>query len=614
MARKPKREQRWEEALRRLTSAEKVCLDVETSGLDWKRNHIVGWVLTFGPKPEDSYYLAFRHAGGGNIEGGPKPPQDAEGWDGKLHPVEHELIQRLERVPLLFGHNMDFDLKFAMRAGLRVRNSPRIEDTAINAPLLDEWQGQYNLDFCARKAGVQAKKGEALYEHIARKFGCKPDRNSAMPHFWRMPGDDPLVVEYAEGDGTTTWQLRDWQMRQIADQELGTVHDIESRLIPVLARMSFRGIKVDEERLQELRTFVDTQIEVKLSMFPAGFNTRSPQDVEKWCTDHGHTDWPLTKLGKPSFTEAWLSTHEAGRKIVEVRKLQTLKTSFLDPMAKEHLWKGRVHPQYHQLRGDEYGTVTGRLSCSHPNLQAVSKRDKQIGKLHRSIFVPDDGHIWASADYMQCEPVLLAHYSGCKVLVEGYRANPPIDAHSAVAQATGLSRETGKRVNQTLITGGGKGVLVSKYGIPESEVHRIWTEYFRKMPEIRDLQKRAKAVFRQRGYILSPLGRRARLRDLSKDYTAMNRLLQCGNADIIKLKMVEIDEYCIQHGDPVQLLNNIHDDLAFQFRPENRKHFEECLRIMQDFSEDSLITLSVPLRCDVGEGRSWAEATYGPEA
>jgi DNA polymerase-1 len=118
---------------------------------------------------------------------------------------------------------------------------------------------------------------------------------------------------------------------------------------------------------------------------------------------------------------------------------------------------------------------------------------------------------------------------------------------------------------------------------------------------------------RQRGHILTLLGRRCRLLDPDKDYVALNRALQGGNADILKLKLVEIDEYLDGVGRPVDLLLNCHDAISYQFDEDDRKHYEHCLKIMTGFGPDDAIKLDVPITVDTGEGRTWAEATWGPE-
>lgn len=635
--------------LRRLDEQPLRCFDVETSGLDWMKCHIVGFVLTFGPDPRDSYYLPFRHKPGGNI-GGEPGPQDRHGWDRKtLHRGEKTLIAKLDQTATTnFGHNTNFDIKFMWEAGMQHHVS-RFEDTQINAALIDEFQGRYSLEACANLAGVFAKKSREIEEHLIRQFpgdcieGGREDK-APMAHYWRLAGDDPVAVEYAEGDGTSTWQLRDWQMQQIGDQQLTLVHDIESRLIPILARMTIRGIRVDTDRLDALIRNTDEQIGDLSKEFWDGFNPKSPLDVERYLTDKGVTDWqfsPGRKVRQPdgstirvpqkSFTEQWLLTQEHGKPIIRVRKLMTLRSSFLGPLRERHVRDdGRVHPSFNQLRSDEFGTVTGRLSCSDPNLQAVTKHDVDVGKLHRSVFIADEGRRFATRDYSQIEPRLLAMYTGSRVLWEGYTSDPPIDAHTSVsmqanrkwndltpAEQKAYRNNFGKRINQTVITGGGKGVLVGKYGVPANEVDQMLRDYHRVFPELRPFQKRTAATFRHFGYLCSLLGRRARLASFDLDYTGTNRLLQCGNADIIKLKMVEIGEWLETLGRPseIDMLNNIHDDLCFQFKPGyGRELFDKAGEIMIRFGENEVIDLEgMPMVVDDGIGGDWAEATYSFE-
>jgi DNA polymerase I len=109
------------------------------------------------------------------------------------------------------------------------------------------------------------------------------------------------------------------------------------------------------------------------------------------------------------------------------------------------------------------------------------------------------------------------------------------------------------------------------------------------------------------------LGRRCRLRDNSMNYVAVNRILQGGNADIIKWKMVQIDEYLRGEGRPVRMLANVHDAIDYEF-PESARHvYTNCLKIMEDFSYGPF-ALNIPMKVDAGEGANWAVATYGEPA
>lgn len=609
--------------LRRLQDAKFVVYDAETSGLSWQHNHSVGHVLTFDERPDGTYYLPFRHQPGGNIEG-VNVPQEKDGWKGDVHPAEVELMKLLDRPDLLvIGHNLAFDLKFMCRLGYKLK--AKYSDSILNAVLINEWQSSVSLDYCAKVYGVQQKK-VSIYDYLVEKFPeHKAAPKGAMGSFWRLGGDDPQAVEYAEGDGTTTLQVWNKQQKPLDDQNLRKVYDVECRLIPILAKMTVRGIKVDEQRLEEVRGIVTAKRDEALLALPEGFNSKAPTQVRALMEKNGYLDWPLTPKGAPSFPEGWLKTNSVGDKIIKVRQYNNLLNSFIEPMQQEHLWNGRVHSEYNQLRGDEYGTITGRLSSSRPNNQQIPKRNKELSLLFRSVFVPDEGKTWASVDYSQCEPRLLAYYSKCKVLTDGYLATPSVDAHTAVTQAMyrskgydnwdkdqkKLARETGKRVNQTLVTGGGKKVIVEKYGVDPKEVDEIWDAYFEAMPEIKSLQRSASQRMSQNGYVFSLLGRRSRLNDPNKSYVAVNRLLQMGNAEVIKSKLCELDDYFTAENADVDILTNVHDAVDFQFSEDSRKHYEKGLEIMQSFGPDDLIPLTIPMEVDAGEGRSWAEATWG---
>lgn len=515
------------------------------------------------------------------------------------------LMEAQHRPRHWIGHNLAFDLSFLHAEGITLNGT--FEDTMINAALLDEFRRSFSLENCADEAGVQSKKASEIKKHIEETFKDDFGRNY-MGQYWRLSADDPVAIEYATGDGTTTWQLWVEQTRQINEQNLNKVHKVECDVIPVLNRMTMRGIRIDADRLHRLREVVSENLVNAQNSLGEEVNVNSSVQIHKLHEKHGESGWPLTPTGKPSFPEEYLKTTDIGRKVIAVRKSKRMLEAFIDPMINRHMYKGRVHAQYNQLRGDEFGTVTGRLSSSNPNLQQVPKRDEEAGVLFRSIFLPDEGMTWGSADYSQCEPRLLAHYSGCKVLVDGYTKTPSVDAHTAVAVSAGIDRQSGKRLNQALLTGAGAKKAASMLGKPMDEAMEIVNKYFKSMPEIKTLQAEAAQRLRQRGYVMSILGRRSRLEAPGFEYKAVNRLLQCSNADMIKLSMVKIDEMCRQVGG-IDILNNVHDSLDFQYTPDRHKHYKEALDIMCDFPE-----IRVPIEIEEDSGPDWGWASYGEKS
>lgn len=595
----------------RIDDAKELVIDVETTGLDWKRDHSVGYVLTFSADPADSIYLPIRHGGGGNLN----PDQTLAMLRRHLcRPTLHTI-----------GFSYGFDLKFMHRDSVEVTGP--LEDAQINAYLIDENQRSFALDACCITMKVQEKKGEELYKHLAGRFGGPPGRKQ-MGNYWKLAGDDPIAVDYAVGDGTSTWQLRDAQLPWIEAQGLTEIWQIENRCIRTLHRMMVRGVRIDEERLAQVRQIIQRQLAQVRHRLPSGFNENAPTQLKQIFTEADITDWPMTapsrthQNGIPSFAEHWLVTTPLGRDIVAVRKLSHLENSFLRPLAERHLWHGRVHTTYNQTRGEERGTITGRLSSSEPNLQQVNKRDPVLGSLFRSIFIPEPGHIFGSADYSQIEPRLLAHFAQIRILIEGYMSDPPVDAHSAVAIAANIPRQAGKQLNQALLTGAGRRKAALMLNRPQAEADRIVDDYFRAMPELNKnspavpghggFQQYATGVMERRGYIKSLMGRRSREPNKNFAYRALNRILQLTNADILKRSLAEIDEYLVAQGDTTFLLNNVHDNLDFSYHPDNHQVYQRALAMMiEDYGPGAKFDLTVPLTIEVDEGANWAEASYG---
>lgn len=593
--------------LRRIKDTYNIVIDVETSGLDWKHNHIVGYVITLGPSPDDTFYVPVRHAGGGNLASLSQVPSAATNWGGLMHSFELRLIPALINKHLI-GHNISFDLSFLSRVGYAP--SGPITDTMVQAFLLDELRPSLSLDACCKTVGVQEKKGDELYKAIAARAGCKPDRSS-MAYFWQLPGNQHEVWDYACGDGTSTYQL--WWQQSIdinspyysnstREYTLEKVAKVEMELIPVLHSMSMRGVKINEWQLIDVTARIENDLKVA-SAAVGDINVRSPVQVQAYLEKNGVTDWPLTEKGSPSFPEEWLLKSPAGKNIVTVRKSRTLLDSFLKPIGGRYLYNGRVYPQLHQTRDESFGTRTGRMSITNPNLGAMpGKRQGELGKLFRSIFVPDDGMVFTEGDYAACEIRICAHYCKAKAWVDGF--NSGVDPHTSVANSVGIIRRHAKTINLAIMTGSGKRAIAEKLGLSYEEGSRIVDQYYAGLPELKDFQKKSGRHFEARGFVSTLLGRRLQLEDSSKGYTAVNRLTQGGNADIAKERLV-----AMSHVPNIQLSLSVYDSVLFQHEPGSPMK-DMALKVMADMTN---IGLEVPMKVDYGSGSNWGEASFSEE-
>ncbi len=586
-----------------LKGAKTVIYDTETNGLDWTKNHVVGHVITIGPSPDETFYFPVRHGCGDNYD-----PNVVAKW------IDAEVASRSDNT--VVGHHLKFDLHMAANDGIFFKGG--LECTSVNSSLLDENAGSYSLENCAIRFGVEEKKGHNLYSYLASKFGGHPDRKQ-MSNFWKLSAQDPMVNEYARGDGTTTYQLWLEQKKWLEKQELLTVWGVECKVIRTLFRMERRGVAVDLNRLD----WLDDEISRRLrklrneTKWLDGVNERSNPQMRELMIRLGHTDWPMTPPskkfpeGQPSFAEAWLETFEDGKKILAVRKLTNLRNTFVEGAIRGHIHNGRIHTTYNQLAMGDYGTVTGRLSSSEPNMQQVPKRDKELAPLFRRVFVADDGMLWSSNDYKQQEFVVFAEYTRNPVLVAGYKQNPPIDMHQSVADMLGVERDpTAKRLNLGQVYGMGYVKLADKLHCSLAQAKKYNNDYNERIPEAKRFLKKAEKLAKARGYVKTFLGRRRRFPNPGLAHKAGNSVIQGGSADITKLKMVEVDEYFASRGDQCYLDLQVHDELDWQFPEGAEDQNAEAIRIMEDFGPGQKIEMDVPLRVDNDIATDWGKASF----
>jgi DNA polymerase-1 len=606
-----------QEFMNMLDSEKDLAFDVETGGhipgdgapLDWRRGYVCGYSLSDG---ETAHYISVRHASGNDIDASFVPMFESN--------VNEAIKRRKNR---LIGHNIKFDYHFGLAHGIDLGKN--IEDTMVNEAIINENKRSYNLENTAKGyPGVVGKKGKMLYEHIGNTFNITPD-SSSMGHFYRLPGNDPLVIEYGAGDTLSTFQVRQKQRVEIEKQELQTIHELERRLTRVLMKMERRGILIDEQELENVRAKVDDLHMQAYAALPVAhdvdnpiFNPKSRNDLKKYFEYCEIFDWPFTDPterypeGQPSFNKKFLKKYEEGLIILEARKYDTFKSMFLDAFTK-HINKGVINANFNQAVGEFGGARPGRLSCRDPNMQFVPKRDEFLGKIFRKIFVARPGYIFVELDYSQAEPRLFTHYSGEPTLLSGYNSTPYVDMHQIAADYMGVSREVAKNLNLGMMYVMGVQALAGHLGIDENEARAISNLWHRTFPRVSAFTKIASKRAANRGYVFTILGRRARFSDPRWSYRAANRIVQGGCADILKYKMVEIDNYLEENNleDEIRMLLSIHDALLFEIKLGNHEHhIANIKKMMEDVNGDPF-NLKIPFVAQYKYGKNWSEATYG---
>lgn len=597
--------------LNAVRSSKNVVYDVETSGLEKHNCFICGYV--FSVSPTNSWYLPVRHKAGGNIPGC-RTPKHKHDFDPSKdeHPIESEIraIARRQDIHWI-GHNIKYDLWLSARHGIYFGGT--VEDTMVNAAIINELQGKFDLEYCARVMGVTEKK-TGIYEYISNYFAERGEEvknnKNAMGKFWELPGDGE-AMEYAVGDGITTFELWVKQLKEIEDQDLSLVHSVEKRVTRTLFRMEYRGVPVSEEKLNLVEERIGALLEEARRNIPEGMSVRSPSAVRKYCEGINKTDWPLTEKGNPSFPESWLDTFEGGQNVIRVRKLENLVNTFINGSVRSNLVNGRVHCNFNQLKTDEYGTVSGRLSSSDPNMQQIPKRDKIIAPLLRQVYRPEPTCKWWSADFKSQEYRVFAEYAKSRYVLDAYEKDPDADYHQLVADILGVERDpTAKRINLGTIYNMGVNTLAGNLGVPLSLAQEYMRKMRRLMPEAKDFNSNAERKAKSRGFVMTKLRRRRRFPGGKFAHKAGNAIVQGTSADMTKVKMVEIDDYLESENALSGLILQVHDSLEFEYSADEEDIMNECMRIMTSFGENDIINFKVPIRLDIHTGESWGHATF----
>lgn len=523
------------------------------------------------------------------------------------------------------GANIAYDIEWLNHEGFEVGG--KFHDVQYAEPLLNEYARTYHLDGLATKYNVGVKKTNVLKEY-ADMMGWE---GKPIKHIWRMPAR--VAAEYALSDTELPLDIFKKQMFHLEQQDLVSLYNLETALIPVLLRMRRNGARLDMPKFK--RTIVAaTEKQYKLSKelyswAGTELNLNSTVQLAKIFDKHGiqyPRNAPTEKMklagkpGNPNLDKFALKKiaekHPVCSTILEYKQVTTLINLFLSKYANFQV-NGKLYGSFHPLRTDDYGTVSGRFSASKPNLQQVSAKDSdfdsedsQLDDLHgqvvRSLFIPDDGYKWAKADYSQVEYRMLAHYAqgeGSKELVESYNANKHMDYHQKVMDITGLERRPAKTINFGSMYGMGVLATSKMLECPFEEAEMFVSRYHTAAPYVRKTLGAVSNVAASRGFIKTLLGRKARVHSSRKLYSMFNRLIQGSSADVMKKAMVDAEEKGL--FDILPLYLTVHDelDIGFKENKEGEEALEELVHTME-----TTVKLDVPLFVDCHTGDNWAEA------
>jgi DNA polymerase I-like protein with 3'-5' exonuclease and polymerase domains len=547
----------------------------------------------------------------------------AGNWEGNIGKFMRWLREQLRRGDLewVFA-NATYDLGW-----LNTPPEGRIHDVQVAAPLLDEHRFSYSLDALA-KTELGVGKDETLLKEWAKKAGIKGNPKGMMA---LMPS--AVVGPYAEQDAVVTWGVHKIYMGRIREQNLTDIYRLEMDLIPMLMEMRRTGIRVDVTKAEELReiVLVEEREAGRALKASTGLNITA-WDIQlqmRALRDEGVKNFPKTPKKKvdgltAEYLEA-LSGHqnkagEIASQILSLRRKNRQRVTFIERLILEHQWKGRIHAQFNQLKGEGGGTVSGRFSSSDPNLQQLPARDEEASARIRGLFLAEEGEQLASVDYSSQEPRLAIHFAAqrsklAQRMAAEFQENPRLDLHQKVADIMGVKRSYAKILNLAQMYGQGGGSLCLALGLsaspdsfvneegkeiqylaPGPEGRRLLDEYNSVMPFMKSTARATENAAKEDGYIETLLGRRCRVfyypgggDDARKMF---NRKIQGSAGDMIKKSMLD----AWRAGYKIRL--TVHDENVFSV--SSAKEAKACVEIM-----NNSVQLAVPVVCDLAMGPTW---------
>ena len=481
-----------------LQGVDTVAIDIETYDPNLKTKglgaitgdgYITGVAVATG---KDSVYFSLSHSDKKlNFK------ELEEFWD----QINKKLLQN-NKITKVF-HNAMYDVCWLQSVtGKKLKG--RIVDTMVAASVIDENRFKYSLDALSKDYLNEGKYKYDL-ENLVLKDSNGVKKN-AISNMHEVPFS--IAEQYAKQDVNLTlklWELFDKKLDEVLyikpetkkEYNLRNIFELETKLFPCLVDMKFKGVRIDvakaiqfgrhlKKRRDQILKAIQNKTGIRIDIWAASSIKHLLEHLK--IKDYKVT--PKSKL--PQLPKNYLNTHKEKslRMIAKAREYDKAANTFVDGLL-GYVYKGRIHADINQIRGDGGGTVTGRFSMSNPNLQQIPSKGF-IGKKMRELFIPEEGHTWGSFDYSQQEPRIVVHYAIKHELektddLKNQFNNDKADFHQIVADMAKISRKQAKTINLGLFYGMGKGKLQAELNLDKDQAKKLFDTYHNKVPFVKQL-------------------------------------------------------------------------------------------------------------------------------
>jgi DNA polymerase I-like protein with 3'-5' exonuclease and polymerase domains len=573
-----------------LTGVDTVTIDTETTGLDWVRgDRPVGIAVGYGDR---RMYLPFAHRGGGNLDEGQ---------------VKRWALRELRGKRIHF-FNAKFDIHQMRLWGVDLREQGNtFHDVSFDGCLLDDHR----------------PKNRLRLEHFAQDYLQEGKDDIGRPeHIADLPGN--VVAAYAARDVDLTMRLQQVFDPLIAAEDLGRVSALEDACIPATVEIESHGYPLDVERCRawhdELQAIANRILRDLHQLCGFACTPSKKPDMARLFQRAGVT-YGRTPTGQAEFpADVVLEAAKTSREVLLAyrwQKVQHLMSKGTAAFLK-HEHRGVLYPSFHQMLGEDGGTISGRYSSSRPNGQNLLNKTKYSRAygwlaeytdtvfLLRDLIVPER-HVWVNGDQKQVEYRIAAHYMNDPEVLQWYRDNPKTDFHEKVMHMIqrvrpGITREESKAPGFARMYGGGPGVVSTNIGISYEDAVELVDTYDAAFPGIGRLFRRAEQAANDRGYVRTFLGRRCRFKGQrghrERTHKALNHVCQGTGADNAKQALVAV--YAERKRLGLTMRVTEHDAIGGDL--------EGPLQPLKDLLNEQRMPLRVPITWDVATGATWAKA------
>lgn len=496
------------------------------------------------------------------------------------------------------------------------------------------WQnGKFDTLFIKQKLGIKLPISEdtlllgTAYDLAAEHGLKKMAKNYLGVEDWDIGSKkkktlSPELFSYLKKDLKYTRALYDFFMDSVTPEQLKIYRKLLRPAYRAYRNSEDKGIYIDREKLAEV-TVKYKQEAARLHkelLHLYNINWNSSAQVSKVLFEQPPYGFGLpilkkTKKGVPSTEAAILRRLAVGdtkgskvcATLLEYKEYFGGISKFLDSWKISSSYDGRIHPSFNLTN-----VVTGRTSCSNPNLQQVPRK-KEL----RNLYTAQKGRTLIEADYSQLELRIAADYANEKEMIRIYNAADG-DLHTETGRAltgrkdiTKEERSRAKPVNFGFLYGMQakkfSDYALNSYGVvvTDSEAKRFRELYFSKYPRLLIWHKEQEELCKQLGGVYNRFGRFRALPDIysedrmlrsSAARKAINTPVQGTGSELILLSVTELEK-------PLREFNafsvgSIHDSILVD-APE--KYAKEVAALMVEIMENpkGLITFGVSFKVPI---------------